>query len=101
MAQPQVCQNCKAVIQPEHIDQGRAGRWAGQLLCSTCYAQKKGGASPAAPAAPATPNHPPAVQAAPVAPAAHAAHAAHAVGSDAEAPISLEDGPAVEAGGSK
>ncbi len=56
MSTTQTCEACGAVVHAEHIDQGRAGRWAGQLLCPACYAEKRSaiegvGAAPAAPAA--------------------------------------------------
>jgi len=38
MAGVQKCQSCGGNIYAEHIDQGRAGRWAGQMLCPICYA---------------------------------------------------------------
>ncbi|MCG3181884.1 MAG: hypothetical protein BIFFINMI_04319 [Phycisphaerae bacterium] len=41
MAEMQVCEACGASVYPEHVDQGRAGRWAGQLLCAVCYAEKR------------------------------------------------------------
>jgi len=45
MAQMQNCEACGAAVYPEHVDQGRAGRWAGQLLCAVCYAEKRSGAA--------------------------------------------------------
>jgi hypothetical protein len=55
MSQPQKCQACGATIYPEHIDEGRAGRVSGQLLCAVCYSEKKAAQSAkAAPAAPST-----------------------------------------------
>lgn len=41
MATTKTCEACGATVQSEHIDQGRAGRWAGQLLCTVCYAEKR------------------------------------------------------------
>jgi hypothetical protein len=37
------CEACSASIYREHIDRGLAGRWAGQLLCPHCLAEKRGG----------------------------------------------------------
>lgn len=34
------CSGCGASIYREHIDRGLAGRWAGQLLCPHCLAEK-------------------------------------------------------------
>lgn len=66
MSSIQKCQSCGASVYPEHVDEGRAGRWAGQLLCPVCYAEKRGvsaaapAAAPAAePAAPAPAAPPP------------------------------------------
>ena len=39
------CNACGASIYREHIDRGLAGRWAGQLLCTHCLAEKRGGAA--------------------------------------------------------
>lgn len=35
------CGGCGASIYREHIDRGLAGRWAGQLLCPHCLADKR------------------------------------------------------------
>jgi len=35
------CNGCGASIYREHIDRGLAGRWAGQLLCPHCLAEKR------------------------------------------------------------
>ena len=76
------CQQCQSNVQPEHIDQGKAGLWAGKMLCAVCYTEKKSGPRPAA------------------APAADAVPVAEAVaGSVGDEPISLVDAPTV--GGAK
>lgn len=36
------CGGCGASIYREHLDRGLAGRWAGQLLCPHCLAEKRG-----------------------------------------------------------
>lgn len=36
------CGSCGASIYREHIDRGLAGRWAGQVLCPHCLAEKRG-----------------------------------------------------------
>ncbi|MDD4892274.1 MAG: hypothetical protein PHU85_20320 [Phycisphaerae bacterium] len=54
MATVQKCQACGASVYPEHIDEGRAGRWGGQMLCPICYAEKRG-LKPAEPAPQAAP----------------------------------------------
>lgn len=56
MSEIQKCQACGASVYPEHIDAGKSGRWAGQLLCPSCYAEKRGQASPAP--SPAEPEEP-------------------------------------------
>jgi ribosomal protein S27AE len=61
MAENQACESCGGVVMAEHIDQGRAGRWAGQLLCAVCYAEKRAalnsvGQQPAQEAAAAAPS---------------------------------------------
>jgi hypothetical protein len=35
------CGVCGASIYREHVDRGLAGRWAGQLLCTHCLAEKR------------------------------------------------------------
>lgn len=35
------CNGCGASIYREHLDRGLAGRWAGQLLCPHCLAEKR------------------------------------------------------------
>jgi hypothetical protein len=39
------CHICGASIYREHIDRGLAGRWAGQVLCPHCLAEKRGPAA--------------------------------------------------------
>jgi hypothetical protein len=53
-----VCTGCGASVYREHIDRGLAGRWAGQLLCPHCLAEKKRPVTVAA-AASSTPAVPP------------------------------------------
>ena len=105
MSQPQKCQACGASIYPEHIDAGRAGRWAGQLLCPVCYAEKK--AAPPAAAAPsaadamaALTGQPAATPAGAKPAAAPAVGAAHRPADNEEEPISLVDA-APESGSTK
>ena len=31
------CQDCGASVYPEHIQSGKAGLWAGKLLCAMCF----------------------------------------------------------------
>ncbi len=89
MAQMQNCQACGATIYPEHIDQGRAGRWGGKLLCAVCYAEQRAQPVPAA-AEPADP----------VVELAAAPAAPQSVQVEDE-PISLVDAPETEAAGAK
>lgn len=40
------CAGCGATVYPEHLDRHMAGYWSGQLFCSYCLADKKGGGAP-------------------------------------------------------
>ena len=93
MAVVQKCQLCGANVHPEHVDEGRAGRWAGQLLCAVCYAEKRVAAAPPKPGGvEAAPE--PAAGGPPPLPPAHPAQAM----SVEEEPISLVDASSGEAG---
>jgi hypothetical protein len=100
MSQPQKCQACGASVYPEHIDEGRAGRLSGQLLCTVCYAEKKAeqatkAAAPAAAAAPVATDAVAAMAGQPAATPGGARPAAppplHQPAGNEEEPISLVD----------
>ena len=55
MAGAQACDQCGAAIQPAQISRGQAGRWAGKLLCPTCYQQKRSSVEDVGEAAPTGP----------------------------------------------
>jgi hypothetical protein len=51
------CGICGASVYREHIDRGLAGRWAGQLLCTHCLAEKRGPVTPEVPHVTADEEH--------------------------------------------